>query len=163
MSNLQVAAGIYITLKNVLPVFGGSKSRVPAKLITWVFICCDFLSLFLQAAGGGVAASSNDRTTTDIGTDVMIAGIAWQVFTLIVFAGVVAEYAWKVRKSWHTDMGEDARMVGTSKAFWWFVGGLTMAFTTVFVRCVYRLPELSGGWGSAVQRDEAGFIGADGL
>ncbi|KAH7109934.1 putative RTA1 domain protein [Dactylonectria macrodidyma] len=44
--------------------------------------------------------------------------------------------------------------------------GLLLSFpryVTVLVRCIYRLPEMSGGWGNPRMRDEKEFLILDGL
>ena len=158
-----LAAGIYITLKNLVNTFGSEKSRIPDAWYTWIFIFCDFLSLLLQAIGGGTAASAGDNNPTrDIGTDIMLAGIVWQVATLIVFAWFVVEYVIRLSRSWG-QVPEEAKLVAGKRSFQLFSGGITIAFLAVFVRCVYRIAEIAKGWANPIMRDQASFIIAEGL
>ena len=74
-----LAAGIYLILKHVVLQFGKEWSRIRPAWYTYIFITCDVISLLLQSAGGALAATSDDVKTIDLGTDIMIAGIVWQV------------------------------------------------------------------------------------
>jgi fucose 4-O-acetylase-like acetyltransferase len=75
-----LAAGIYLTLKHVVIQFGAEWSRLRPALYTYVFITCDVSSLAMQSAGGAMAAMADPgEKIGDIGTNLMIAGIIWQV------------------------------------------------------------------------------------
>lgn len=60
---------------------------------------CDFISLLLQAAGGAIAASGDDKKSTDLGVNIMIAGLVFQVVSLLLFIGLCADFAWRVRNA----------------------------------------------------------------
>ncbi|ESZ91988.1 hypothetical protein SBOR_7645 [Sclerotinia borealis F-4128] len=158
-----MVASIYVTLQHVVQIFGAQKSRIPARFYTRVFIAFDVLSLLLQAVGGGLAASAGeDRKMMDLGTNLMIAGIVWQVFTLLVFAALVVDYGVRMRKSWD-GVPDDARIMAAQRPFKLFCIGVTVAFATIFTRCVYRIAEMVGGWANPIMRDEAGFVVMEGL
>jgi hypothetical protein len=75
-----LAAGIYLTLKHVVLQFGEEWSRLRPNWYTYVFIACDVSSLAMQSAGGAMAAMADPgESIGDIGTNLMIAGIIWQV------------------------------------------------------------------------------------
>lgn len=75
-----LAAGVYLILKHAVIQFGTEWSRIRPAWYTYIFIACDVSSLVLQSAGGAIAATAdNDQSASDIGTDIMIAGIIWQV------------------------------------------------------------------------------------
>jgi len=75
-----LAAGIYLTLKHVVIQFGEEWSRVRPNWYTYIFIACDISSLVMQSAGGALAATADPgESIGDVGTDLMIAGIIWQV------------------------------------------------------------------------------------
>lgn len=77
-----LAAGIYLTLKHVVIQFGEEWSRVRPAWYTYIFITCDITSLLMQSAGGALAATADrGAKAADIGTDLMIAGIIWQVIS----------------------------------------------------------------------------------
>jgi hypothetical protein len=112
----------------------------------------------LQAVGGGLAGSAGSNAgLRNKGTDLTIAGIVWQVATLIAFAGLVLDYFIRTRKDWDK-VDEDAKNLLRKKKFRGFVFGAAVAFLAVFLRCIYRIAEMMGGWANQIMRDEAGFM-----
>jgi hypothetical protein len=73
------AAGIYLVLKHIVINMGEEWSRLKPNFYTYIFIASDVTSLVLQSAGGAIAATSDDKASRDTGTNIMIAGIIWQV------------------------------------------------------------------------------------
>lgn len=160
------SAAIYLTLKHIALTFGPEYSIVKPKWYTWIFITGDLISLVLQAIGGGMAATAGeDRKRQHLGTDIMVAGICWQVVTLFVFAAVTAHYILKRHraiKHGHALSGYAAATMD-DKRFKMFVFAVASAFVAVFVRCVYRIPELAGGWANHIMRDQTGYIVLEGV
>ncbi|KAI4211037.1 MAG: hypothetical protein LQ351_006157 [Letrouitia transgressa] len=156
------AAGIYLTLKHLILTFGEEYSRLRARWYTWIFIGCDLLSLILQGAGGGTAATADTYDTQKIGNDLMMTGIAWQVFTLLVFAILAGDYAWRSysHRANHTTA---AARIAHGLRFKAFIAGLFFAWLTIFVRCVYRIAEMANGWKNSIMQDETDFIVLEGV
>ena len=68
-----VSAGIYLTLKHIVITFGESWSWLRPAWYTYIFIAGDLLSLVLQGAGGGLAATAdNGSSLQDVGTNLMV-------------------------------------------------------------------------------------------
>ncbi|CAD6439833.1 be581865-7688-4b94-9ad9-d4fbc19cf3a3 [Sclerotinia trifoliorum] len=153
-----MVASVYITLQYIVQAFGSEKSRIPARSYTWVFTSFDILSLLLQVIGGGIAASAGDNhSTRDLGTNPMIAGIVWQVFTLIVFAALVLDYIIRTRRSWDR-VPEDKRIMAVRRPFKLFCVGVTVPFITIFARCVYRIAEMVGSWANPIMREKLDLL-----
>ena len=94
-----LSGGIYLTLKHIVLNFGEKYSRLRAKWYTWIFIGGDIFSLVLQGAGGGIAATAdNGSSGQDVGTDLMIVGVIFQVVCMIVFATVLGDYCFRTYK-----------------------------------------------------------------
>ena len=53
-----IAAAIYLSLGRIVVVYGDGISRIKPRTYTVFFVGCDFISLCVQAAGGGIAAST---------------------------------------------------------------------------------------------------------
>jgi hypothetical protein len=88
-----VSAGLYLTLKHIVINFGESWSRLPPAWYTRIFITGDILSLVLQGAGGGIAATADDGSDLqDIGSNLMVAGVVLQVVVLSCFGALLVEY-----------------------------------------------------------------------
>ena len=92
------SAAIYVCLARIIRIYGASLSFFKPKIITAVFICCDVVSLILQAAGGAIVSVTDDKHTSDIGLDIMIAGLAFQVVTTTIFIIICLQIVYSVRK-----------------------------------------------------------------
>lgn len=158
-----ISAGVYLVLKHVVMEFGEEWSRLKPKWYTWIFITADVISLVLQAIGGGTAATADPGSKAlDTGTDLMIAGIVWQVVSLLAFGYFLCEYAFR---TWgrRNELSPHGTTIFRSTKFRLFICGVILAYLTIFVRCVYRIPELTGGWGSPMMRNEVEFIVLEGV
>ncbi|KAK5056764.1 hypothetical protein LTR84_012296 [Exophiala bonariae] len=161
MSPAWNAAALYLILKHLVLLFGRECSRIRPKYYTWGFIFVDFLALSLQAAGGGIAGSAGDNASfRDVGDRLMITGISWQVLTLLMFAGVAADYFLRLSKS-SQPLPKEAQACLQDRRFRIFVVSLAFIYITIFIRCVYRIAEMAGGWRNPIMQDQALFIGVD--
>lgn len=156
------SAAIYLQLKYLVIVIGREFSRVRPKQYTWFFITCDILALILQGTGGGIAATANDNHMLDIGSNIMLTGICWQVLTLVLFALLFGDYVVRAYRQ-RTEIEPASRDLLAQRSFQVFLVGITLAFTTILIRCAYRVPELSGGWKSKIMQNEVDFIVLDGV
>ncbi|KAL8708410.1 MAG: hypothetical protein Q9220_006700 [cf. Caloplaca sp. 1 TL-2023] len=156
------AAAVYLTLKHLVLVFGPEHSRLQPKWYTWIFIGCDLFSLVLQGAGGGTAASASSQSTQDVGSHLMLAGIVWQVFTLLVFAVLTGSFFSRVYAHRSTQTVAASELLRSMK-FQLFIAGLITAYFTILIRCIYRIAELAGGWGNSIMQNEGEFIGLEGV
>jgi len=159
------SAAIYLTLKHIALAFGPEYSVVKPRFYTYIFITGDLISLVLQAIGGGLAATAGeDENQQDLGTDIMVAGIVWQVITLLAFGACAVWYFWKrnraVKQGHH--LSDEARLTLADRKFRLFAIGVTTAFFAVLFRCVYRIAELGPGWANEIMRDEASYIALEG-
>jgi RTA1 like protein len=117
----------------------------------------------LQAVGGGMAGGADGNVhLRNMGTDLMIAGIVWQVATLVVFACLAIDYVVRTSRVWD-QVPSGAKILAVKVSFKLFVAGVALAFLTIFCRCVYRIAEMVQGWANPVMRDQAGFVIAEGL
>lgn len=158
-----VAAGIYLSLKHLVLAFGQKRSKIQARYYTWIFILCDSTSLTLQGIGGGFAGGAGqNQHLRNIGTDLMMAGIIFQVVTLVAFGGLALDYAFRTWRAWGV-VSADAKVLMRQKRFKGFLAGLSLAFVTVFTRCLYRIAEMADGWANPIMRDKAGFIALEGF
>ncbi len=169
-----VAAAIYLTLKHFVLYCGPQHSLIKARLYPWIFIGCDFGSICLQAVGGGMAAAggSTNKKLIDGGNNLIVAGIAFQVATMAVCGVLVLVYIYRYRRAKSLQSGSNEKSnyqldqeqgdikLGKVKVYAWMV---MVAYTTVLIRCIYRLPEMAGGWGNALMRNQTEFLVFDGM
>lgn len=79
------SGAIYICLARIIAVYGTGLSLLTPRTITVTFVCFDFLSLVLQAAGGALTSLGISRSLSQIGINTMIAGLASQVASTTAF------------------------------------------------------------------------------
>ncbi|KAI1378945.1 RTA1-domain-containing protein [Hypoxylon crocopeplum] len=164
------AAGIYLCIRRIVFAFGPENSRIPPKFYTRIFIPCDIVSLILQAAGGGLAASAfHTGKSTDLGDNIMIAGLAFQVFTLLVFIALSVDFLINTTRR-HRALGsaaldQDPALVAVrgSWMFKGFLAALALSTICVFWRSVFRVAELSHGWTSELMARQDLFVGFEGV
>ena len=162
-----MAAGLYLTLSRIVTTFGPENSRIAPLSYPRIFIPCDVLSLVLQALGGGMASvASHTGKNVDPGDHIMVAGLAFQVFTLLLFILLCSDFALKTLRRWKK-MGQaaldptHAKLRG-SWAFQGFLGALSLATLCIFIRSIYRVAELGEGWEGALIKNQHLFIGLEG-
>lgn len=132
------SAAIYLTLKHEVNVLGAKFSPLKAEWYPYIFVTCDLISLSLQGAGGGLAATAKTNHGSAVGSHVMMAGIVWQVATLTVFGALSVLFFLRVRSTPKYQLSAEAQKVWDSRRFWFFYVGIVVSFVTTFARCVYR-------------------------
>lgn len=165
-----MAGGIYLCLRRIVYAFGPENSRIAPESYTRIFIPCDLLSLLLQAAGGGLASTeSHENKNPALGDHIMVAGLAFQVFTLLIFMVLCIDFAVRTRRR-YKELGEAALdqnpLFVKLRHSWQFKGfliGLTLATICIFWRSVYRVAELGEGWEGNLIRHQYYFVGFEGV
>ncbi|KAL8818583.1 MAG: hypothetical protein Q9223_002808 [Gallowayella weberi] len=169
------AAGIYIILGYIIHIFGAHTSPLSAKQYLWVFCTIDFVSLLLQAVGGGMASAAGEEPNGDLkpGTNTMIAGIIFQLVANLVFSGLAASVVVKTYQKGKGLLNVDDRAVSQSNAtktgaatttgkLRLLVGATSVSTLALVVRGIYRTIELLQGWRGHLITTERYFIGLDG-
>ncbi|KAK3172820.1 hypothetical protein OEA41_006145 [Lepraria neglecta] len=143
-------------------LFGTEVSRLSPKAYAYIFISCDIVSLALQGAGGALASiAAQNNTPLGTGDNVQLAGLAFQVGSLALFGVCAGEYAWRVFR----DPAASARankVFAYNKGLKLCFGALALSYTAIMVRCVYRVIELSNGWGSTLMKNQIDFVALEG-
>jgi hypothetical protein len=81
---------------------------------------------------------------------------------LAIFGILATEYAIRTRKRYN-QLSPSALALWENRRFRWFLGAVVVAYVTILARCVYRIPELLGGWGGSLMRVESEFIALEGV
>ncbi|EGU75066.1 hypothetical protein FOQG_01286 [Fusarium oxysporum f. sp. raphani 54005] len=144
------SAAIYVLLSQVINFVDPNVSRFSPKYFYWIFIPSDIISLILQAVGGAVSVVSTAKDDVKTGEDISIAGLVFQVVTLLCFVGLFIDYVIRASKS-------PARYRLT-KPILTFLFFLFLSTIFILIRCGYRIAELNGGYFSAIFRDEGLYI-----
>lgn len=149
---------------NSISTCGPALSRFRPSLIYWVFISCDLVSLILQGIGGALSAVSSGLSQK--GVNIALAGLALQVFTLVLFCAVYLDFVWRYYNSGL------AKRHGTQREgrSWTFGNRLrvfyaceVLAIVMILARCAFRVDELSDGYGGPLVKREGLFIGLEGV
>jgi hypothetical protein len=157
-----LAAAIYLTVRHLIVYYGPEYSKLKPVLYTWVFIGADIFSIMLQAAGGGIASSADkgDRKKVQIGNNVIIAGIAFQVVTMALCGLLTLDFALRyIRRT--KAAGKTINWTSINRPGIFCITSF-FAYVFVLIRCIYRIPEMAGGWGGPKMRHEAEFMVLDG-
>ncbi|KAI9800820.1 MAG: hypothetical protein M1825_003603 [Sarcosagium campestre] len=133
-------------------------SRLEPRLYTIIFMTCDFVALLLQAVGGALASSAETQQEADIGVNVMLAGLAWQVFSLLLFIVIAADFLWKAHRTPESERSPRHADLRAGKGFRVFISGLAVATVTIFVRCVFRVAELSEGFDGKLANEQVTYM-----
>lgn len=133
-----------------------SSAQFKPALYYQIFIPLDVVCLVIQAVGGALSTQSNGSSAT--GVNLGLAGLSLQVAVLSTFIGLSVQYAFRyardVRGGRVSSDGLDARF----KLFVTFTG---LAVLVIFVRCVFRIYELSEGYSGKAFHDQGIFIGLE--
>ncbi|KAH7157745.1 RTA1 like protein-domain-containing protein [Dactylonectria estremocensis] len=146
-------SAIYVILSQVINFINPSISRFDHRLFYWVFISCDIVSLILQALGGAYSCVGTDQVEVELGENISLAGLVFQVVTLVVFAALFIDYVVIATRS--PSQNRPTKAMNT------FIGFLFASTVIILIRCVYRIVELGQGYFSETFRDEGLFIGLE--
>lgn len=161
-----MTAGLYYLLAKYIQVHGVRYSRLRPMDYSAIFITSDVVSLIIQAAGGGIAASLQ-RTPVNLVTRggwIMFAGIFVQVISLTVFVILLLHLVWCVNHE--QDKSQYAprfRSVRERPLFKFFIPAIAISVMFIWIRSVYRLVELGEGWDGHLMNTERYFLALDGL
>ncbi|KAB8337086.1 hypothetical protein FH972_021390 [Carpinus fangiana] len=156
-----LSAAIYLCLGRIVVIFSEEASRLKPRTYTIIFVTCDFISLVLQAAGGAITSSADDVSSNQVGVNTMIAGLSTQVVSLFLFMVLAGEYAWRVSRR-PSQRNPRFQQLRSSKLFNAFLWGLAVATVTIFIRCCFRVAELSQGFNGHLFNDEVVFMVLEG-
>ena len=147
-----ITAGIYVILSRIIPLVGTEKSPIRPRTYLYLFIAIDIVSLAIQAAGGGKAAAGFSKgTDTSVGTNIMVAGIIFQLVSIVVFEVLFCIVTFRALPR-----------IRASKPLSLLCGVTTISVACILVRSVYRTIELLQGWRGYLITEERYFIALDG-
>lgn len=118
--------------------YGVDNSRLSPKAYTITFICSDFIALVLQSVGGAIADTAATLASAGTGTNIMVAGLSFQVISLTAFILLCTEFFWKVKNdkkrvvATHWADRDIGRPNAEVKGFHIFLGGM---FKPLLILC----------------------------
>lgn len=153
-----LASSLYLCLCRIIIFYGQQISRFSPRTYAITFMTSDFISLVLQGAGGGLAATANNHSGSETGRAIMIAGVVFQVVSLLIFMGLWLEFILRLRKTSASAQDKRFAELRDTKRFTWFQYALGAAVVLVFIRSVYRVAELQQGFNGPIANDQVSFM-----
>jgi len=144
-------AALYVLLGVLILLMGRQSSLLSARMYTIIFLTCDVISLVVQAVGGALASQASGRQEDpQTGTDIMIAGVIFQLVAMTVFAVLAIDFS---RRS--------VRFT-TPQGFGKVMAAMFISLVAIYARSIFRAIELAEGWQGYLITHEEYFIGLDG-
>ncbi|CCF38957.1 RTA1 like protein [Colletotrichum higginsianum] len=176
-----VAAAISVTFKHLVIWYGAQWSVLRPSLYPWVFVGTDFLSIFIQVAGGAITAAnasgSSSESMAKAGEKLVVGGVAFQVANMVCCGLLMLVYIVRRRSGLARGdrLHEDASLINSdgqslSRATATeeeagrvrkFVYALVVAYIAILVRCSYRIAENIPAISLNILRNEPLFLGLD--
>lgn len=150
-----VAASISVTFKWIVLYLDPKYSVLKPKWYPWVFVGTDFISIIIQAVGGAISAGATSGSTPnqkllDLGSGLLIAGVAFQAANMAFCGGLMLIYWLRYRKGLQRgdimqglemDTGEGEAVASN---FWpvtkfqKYLYAIIIAYCAILIRCIYR-------------------------
>lgn len=186
-------AGVYFVLAQLTVIHGRKFSMLKPLWFSYIFVFCDAVSLVVQAAGGASAAIQLQQFGDTVpGTNTMVAGIAFQVVSMTLFLFFLFDFMkriWfraspdvkfsfynlfsflfatgrgkKLQEAYlHQHYNQNYAHIWSRGSFAYFPLVLLLSVIFIYIRCIYRLVELTEGWSGYLITHEEFVMTLDGL
>ncbi|SJL17058.1 related to RTA1 domain protein [Armillaria ostoyae] len=175
-----LVAANFLILGAIIRILGPAYSRLSPRAYSIIFVSCDIISLVVQGGGGGIASSASDRNDLEgakLGSNVMLAGIVFQLVVITFYAILACEFLVRythnrpVSKLFARKKRSDSLVTlsspNTPRGFMDTkikIMIFALAFNTLclFIRAIYRTIELADGWNGRIILTEVYFNVLDG-
>ncbi|KAK5798256.1 hypothetical protein VI817_004547 [Penicillium citrinum] len=131
------AAAVYMVLARIIySVKGEAYSPIPMRLITKLFVSCDIITFLIQGGGAGLMAKGDQASS---GQDIVLAGLALQIVTFVVFLGTAIIF--------HRRMNQYPTQTSLYEDVPWktHLNGLYIISAMILVRSIFRIIEYGMG------------------
>ena len=137
----------------MIPILGQHTSPLKPKLYIIIFMTVDFFSLLLQGVGGGMAgAAFSKKQDTTKATNIIIAGILFQLASTCTFVTLFEYVMWR---GWSTLKRNRPLLI--------LALAVMVTSTTMVIRGIFRSMELMNGWRSLLATTERFHIVLEGV
>lgn len=161
-----LSAGIYTTLTSLIGALSGGWGADALKLsplglakrtILAIFITSDVIATIMQVAGAALIGSSeSNRKSPNAGNNILLAGLAFQVFSFLVFLHLLFLF---LRNSRNIMLSVNTGEAGRGNMMRMYTFGLVTSSLLVYMRTCFRLAETAQGVMGYASSHEA-FFGA---
>lgn len=137
-------------------------SRLSSDIYPMISAACNILPFLLQISGAAIL--SNDiykGQSLTRGANLMIAGLSFQILTLVLFGVLCIEYA--IRVHCQPELFDQLTLrTRSTKRFRFFWLAISFSSVLVMIRCIYLVTALSLGWRGTLMQSEVKFLVLDG-
>jgi len=127
------SAAIYTIISVLINNVGQKYAPLSPTVILWSFIACDVIATAIQVAGAAlVGAAYSDQKNPDTPNNILLGGLAFQVFSFTMFILVLTVFMYKARQIMGTKL----------KAM---TAAVLVAALAVYLRTCFRLAETAEG------------------
>lgn len=141
-----LAASLYTVLSVLIARLGRQHALLAPKVILWFFIVSDVVATVTQVAGAAlIGKRESDRKDPTTANNILLGGLAYQVFSMGVYVIVTAVFLWRAR--------HDLRRDGLTS----FAGSFAAATVLIYLRTTFRLAETAEGLFGKLQTHEIYF------
>lgn len=106
-----------------------------------------------------MAAKGTSKVTT--GNNIMMLGLVVQVITLAIFGLMAIDVYFRIRR-YQGQFTQSAEKMRRSRRFRGLIAAITISYTAILIRCIYRIAEMAGGWRNPIMQNQTAFIVLDG-
>ena len=139
------SAAIYTIINVMINRTGREYAPLPPKVILGIFIACDVVATVIQILGAALVGKAySSGTNPDTPNNILLAGLAFQVFSFAIFIIVLVLFLRRSRRV-------------TSKQFKIFAAATFIATLAVYLRTCIRLAETAEGLLKFLSTHEAIF------
>ncbi|KAH8656555.1 RTA1 like protein-domain-containing protein [Tricladium varicosporioides] len=147
-----LSAGIYAILSVLINRIGKEYSPLKPKKVLWIFITSDVATTIMQICGAALIGSAqSNRKDPNTGNNILLAGLAIQVFDFFIFLILTGIFLYKARQA----------VAMKSWGLKGFLVAFVIATLLVYLRTCFRLAETAQGVRSFLFGNEGFFIGLE--
>ncbi|KAK6089029.1 RTA1 like protein [Seiridium cupressi] len=157
-----ISLAVFRLMPRVVAAYG---EQYRAWRPTWhnvVFYAFTTICFVLQAIGVLLSTVPDDSTLDDIGTRLLVAGLAIQVSSLFIFTLLGVRFVLAVRQR-KGALDPSGLMVYNTLRFKSFLTALTVATLLLVIRTIYRMIAIAEGLFSSLAQNETLFLVLDGV
>ncbi|KAJ7912368.1 RTA1 like protein-domain-containing protein [Mycena leptocephala] len=155
-------AANFMIMSRIVQQLGTRYSWLTPRHYTMLFLPCDITALVVQAVGGAMASSASDLAGANLGANVMLGGIGFQFVVIIVFSVIGLDFTRRYLRNSPTRKELASHRGMLTRRLKIMLAALGFSIITLFIRSIYRIVELTGGWEGPVIRTEVYFNVFDG-
>ncbi|GAA5975907.1 hypothetical protein JCM5350_000774 [Sporobolomyces pararoseus] len=131
-----ISAALYWGLAICIELVAPRYSLLSAKAFKITFLIIDYISLVVQGVGGGIAGSATTERNLNMGSNIMLGGIAFQLLVMIIYVIYGSVWAYKAQP--------EVEKAGKKMRLMLFA--LFAASVCVIIRGIFRTIELQDGF-----------------